>query len=144
MSVISKAQTTWHGDLVSGAGRTSVASGSFGEVDITWQARSEGSVSTTTPEELIAAAHASCYAMALSNALGKNGTPPTRLDVSAAVTFVPGTGITTSELTVLADVPGLDADGFAAFAADAKDNCPVSQALGGVQISLASVTLAGA
>ena len=142
MSVTSKAQTTWHGDLLTGAGRTSVASGAFGEVDVTWQARSEGSATTTTPEELLAAAHASCYSMALSNALGQNGTPPARLDVTAAVTFVPGTGITTSAITVLADVPGVSADEFAAFAADAKDNCPVSQALKGVEISLGTVTLA--
>lgn len=142
MTVTSKAQTTWHGDLTGGSGRTSVASGAFGEVDVNWKARSEGSASTTTPEELLAAAHASCYSMALSNGLAQNGTPPVRLEVSAAVTFVPGTGITTSELTVRADVPGVDADQFAVFAADAKDNCPVSQALKGVEITLGSVTLA--
>jgi osmotically inducible protein OsmC len=79
--------------------------------------------------------------MALSNELGKNGTPPTRLDVDVVVTFVPGTGITTSAISVVGEVPGMTADKFEAFAATAKDGCPVSQALKGVEISLRSATL---
>lgn len=142
MAVESKANTTWSGDLTGGAGRTRLGSSGAAEFAINWTARSEGSDAVTTPEELLAAAHSSCYAMAFSNALGKNGTPPVALNVSAVVTFVPGTGVTTSVLSVEADVPGLDADAFATMAADAKDNCPVSKALAGVEISLASAVLA--
>ncbi len=141
MTATSSAHAHWSGDLASGAGATKVASSAFPEAPINWTARAEGSATTTTPEELLAAAHASCFSMALSNELGKNGTPPTRLDVDAAVTFVPGTGVTTSVITVVGDVPGLNADEFAAFAAGAKDGCPVSQALAGVEISLGSVSL---
>ncbi len=142
MAVTSKAHTIWHGDLANGAGRTTVASGAFEVVDVDWKARSQGSATTTTPEELLAAAHASCYAMALSNALGENGTAPTRVSVDVAVTFVPGVGITTSEISVEAEVPGLDAAQFTAFAADAKDNCPVSKALTGVTVTLVRANLA--
>lgn len=141
-AIASAAHNTWSGDLMSGAGRTSVASSALPEFPVNWKARSEGSATTTTPEELLAAAHASCYSMALSNALGGNGTPATSLDVDAVVTFVPGTGITTSVLSVSGVVPGIDAEAFATFAADAKANCPVSQALSGVEISLGTVTFA--
>jgi osmotically inducible protein OsmC len=108
---------------------------------ITWTARAEGGASTTTPEELLAAAHASCFCMELSNQLGKNGTPPERLDVDVAVTFVPSKGITTSVITVVGNVAGVDAKQFEALAAKAKAECPVSKALASVEISLASATL---
>jgi len=135
MSVTSKATTTWSGSLFEGSGTVSPGSG-IGTFPVNWKARSEGSESTTTPEELIAAAHSSCFSMALSNALAQNGTPPERIDTTAAVTFVPGTGITGSHLTVNASVPGLDADAFAELAEGAKAGCPVSQALAGIEITI--------
>jgi lipoyl-dependent peroxiredoxin len=133
------ASVTWSGDLISGSGTIDeVGSGAFGPLDVSWAARSEeASGGKTSPEELIAAAHAACFSMALSNVLAKAGSPPERLETSAVVTFVPGTGITKSALGVKATVPGLDAEGFRAAAEDAKTNCPVSQALaGGPEITL--------
>jgi osmotically inducible protein OsmC len=133
------ASVTWNGDLLSGSGTIDeVGSGAFGPLDVSWAARSEdASGGKTSPEELIAAAHASCFSMALSGGLAKAGTPPERLQTSATVTFVPGTGITKSALTVRGVVPGLDADGFRAAAEAAKEGCPVSKALAGVpEISL--------
>ena len=133
------ASVTWKGDLMSGSGTIDeVGSGAFGPLDVTWAARSEdASGGKTSPEELIAAAHASCFSMALSGGLAKAGTPPERLQTSATVTFVPGTGITKSALAVRGVVPGLDADGFREAAEAAKAGCPVSKALAGVpEISL--------
>ena len=129
-----RAAVTWNGDLLGGSGTIDeVGSGAFGPLDVSWAARSEdASGGKTSPEELIAAAHASCFSMALSGALARAGNPPERLRTSATVTFVPGTGITKSALTVRGSVPGLDADGFRAAAEDAKQNCPVSKALAGV------------
>ena len=134
MAAVRRAEVTWQGTLFEGSGSIdSVGSGALGPLDVTWAARSEeASGGKTSPEELIAAAHASCFSMALSNVLAKAGTPAEELKTSAEVTFVPGTGITKSALTVRGRVPGLDADGFAAAAADAKENCPVSKALAGV------------
>jgi lipoyl-dependent peroxiredoxin len=128
------ASVTWTGDLMSGSGTIDeVGSGAFGPLDVSWAARSEeASGGKTSPEELIAAAHASCFSMALSGALAKAGNPPERLRASATVTFVPGTGITKIVLTVRGSVPGLDADAFREAAEGAKTNCPVSQALAGV------------
>jgi osmotically inducible protein OsmC len=128
------ASVTWNGDLMSGSGTIDeVGSGAFGPLDVSWAARSEeASGGKTSPEELIAAAHASCFSMALSGGLAKAGNPPERLRTSAAVTFVPGTGITKIALTVRGAVPGLDADAFREAAEGAKKNCPVSQALAGV------------
>jgi osmotically inducible protein OsmC len=128
------ASVSWEGSLIDGSGTIEeVGSGAFGPLPVTWAARSEdASGGKTSPEELIAAAHASCLSMALSNGLAKDGTPPERLDTSAVVTFVPGTGITKIALTLRGRVPGLDAGGFRAAAEDAKQNCPVSQALAGV------------
>ena len=126
------AAATWQGALMTGTGEiTSVGSGAFGPLGVTWASRAEAPEGRTSPEELIAAAHASCFSMALSHGLAGAGTPPTRLDVTATVTFVPGTGITESALTVAGDVPGLDADAFVAAAEAAKDGCPVSSALAG-------------
>jgi len=139
MAVVSTARTEWSGGLVDGTGSTSLASG-VASFAVNWKARSEGAESTTTPEELLAAAHASCYSMALSNVLAKAGNPPASLVTHASVSFVPGTGVTGVELSVEGDVPGLDAEAFAAAAADARENCPISQALS-VPITLASAIL---
>jgi osmotically inducible protein OsmC len=127
------ASVTWSGSLLEGSGRIeSVGSGAFGPLDVTWASRTEESGGRTSPEELIAAAHASCFSMAFANALAQAGTPPELLETSATVTFVPGTGITKSALTVRGTVPGMDEDAFLAAAEDAKQNCPVSKALAAV------------
>ena len=127
------ASVTWSGSLLEGAGRIeSVGSGAFGPLDVTWASRAEGSDELTSPEELIAAAHAACFSMALSHGLAQAGTPPERLETSATVTFVPGTGITKSALTVRGTVPGVDEDAFRTAAEAARDGCPVSNALAGV------------
>ena len=134
MAAERRASVTWQGDLMSGSGTIDeVGSGAFGPLDVSWAARSEeASGGKTSPEELIAAAHAACFSMAFSNVLAKAGNPPERLETSAVVTFVAGTGITKSALSVKATVPGLDAETFRAAAEDAKKNCPVSQALASV------------
>jgi lipoyl-dependent peroxiredoxin len=130
MATERRARVTWQGSLLEGSGRIEeVGSGAIGPLDVTWASRAEDPNGRTSPEELIAAAHASCFSMALSHALAQAGTPPERLTVSATVTFVPGTGITKSLLDVEGSVPGLDEDGFREAAENAKDNCPVSQAL---------------
>jgi osmotically inducible protein OsmC len=138
MATDRRAEATWSGDLFKGKGTiTSVGSGAFAPLDVTWASRAEQPDGRTSPEELIAAAHAACYSMALSNGLAKDGNPPERLDVSATVTFVPGTGITASALTVVGTVPGLDAEAFQEAAEAAKDGCPVSGALkGNVELSV--------
>ncbi|MCR2813397.1 OsmC family peroxiredoxin [Microbacterium sp. zg.Y1090] len=136
MSVTSEASTTWKGTLFEGTGEVSLSSSHQGPFDVNWKARSEGSASVTTPEELIAAAHSSCFSMALSNALAENGTPPERIDTTASVTFVPGKGISGSHLNVNATVPGLSAEDFARLADEAKKGCPVSAALAGIEITL--------
>jgi lipoyl-dependent peroxiredoxin len=136
MSVTSEATTDWKGSLADGAGQVSLTSSNIGTFDVNWKARSEGSSSVTTPEELLAAAHSACFSMALSHALTENGTPPESIQATASVTFKPGTGITGSHLNVNAVVPGIDAEAFEAIAADAKANCPVSQALAGIEITL--------
>jgi lipoyl-dependent peroxiredoxin len=116
-----------------GSGRIDeVGSGAFGPLDVTWASRTEEPNGLTSPEELIAAAHASCFSMALSHALAESGTTPEELKTTADVTFVPGTGITKIELAVRGRVPGLDEAGFRQAAEGAKDNCPVSQALAAV------------
>ena len=131
------AEVTWNGDLMSGHGRIeSVTSGAIGALDVDWEARAEAAQSKTSPEELIAAAHAACFSMALSHGLAQAGTPPERLQTSATVTFAPGTGVTGSALTVTGSVPGIDEEAFQAAAEDAKENCPVSKALGGVEKTL--------
>jgi osmotically inducible protein OsmC len=134
MAAERRAAVTWSGDLMSGSGTIDeVGSGAFGPLDVSWPARSEeASGGKTSPEELIAAAHASCFSMALAGGLATAGHAPERLQTSAAVTFVPGTGITKIALSVRGTVPGLDADGFREAAEGAKKNCPVSQALAGV------------
>ena len=110
---------------------TKVGSGVLPELPVTWTARTESSDGKTSPEELIAAAHASCFSMALSHALAQAGNAPERLETSATVTFVPGTGITKAALTVIGRVPGLDEAAFQEAAEGAKEGCPVSGALKG-------------
>jgi osmotically inducible protein OsmC len=136
MSVTSEATTLWFGDLLSGSGTTSLDSSDAAEFPVTWAARSEGVSGQTNPEELLGAAHSACYSMAFSAALAKNGTPPESLQVTAAVTFEPGTGITGSHLLVSAKIAGLDAEAFQRLAEEAKAGCPVSRALAGIPITL--------
>ena len=130
------ATVQWQGSLLEGSGRVTLESSGLGTFDVTWASRAEEPNGRTSPEELIAAAHSSCFSMALSSGLAKAGTPPTTLDVKAEVDFQPGQGITEVRLTVRGDVPGLDADGFREAAETAKANCPVSKALAAVPISL--------
>ena len=138
MATERKASVTWQGDLMSGQGTVeSVTSGVLGPLEVDWANRAEDAQGKTSPEELIAAAHAACFAMALSNVLAKEGHAPERLETSATVTFVAGTGITKSALTVAGTVPGLDEDAFQQAAEEAKESCPVSSALkGNVELEL--------
>ena len=136
MAVTSEATTLWFGDLLSGSGTTSLDSSDAAEFPVSWAARSEGVAGKTNPEELLGAAHSACYSMAFGNALAGNGTPPESLQVTAAVTFVPGQGITGSHLLVNAKIAGLSEEDFQRLAEDAKKNCPVSQALAGIPITL--------
>lgn len=141
MAVTRFAEAVWTGDLLTGSGTiTYVSSGAFTRMPVTWASRTEAHVGRTSPEELIASAHASCFSMAFSNRLAKNGTPAERLDVKAVVTFDKtdaGWKIAKSELSVRGTVPGIDAATFAELAEGAKDGCPVSQALkGNVELSV--------
>jgi len=136
MTVTSEATTVWKGGLFDGSGETTFVSSGLGTFPVNWKARSEGSTSVTTPEELIAAAHASCFSMAFSLALAEYGTPPESIDTTASVTFKPGTGITGSHLNVNAVVPGLEPEDFERLAQSAKAGCPVSQALAGIEITI--------
>jgi lipoyl-dependent peroxiredoxin len=127
------AHVTWSGSLMEGSGTiTSVESGAFGPLDVTWAARTEESEGLTSPEELVAAAHAACFSMALSHGLAQAGSPPEKLETSATLTFVPGTGITRSALRVRGSVPGMDEAAFLEAAEDARKNCPFSKALASV------------
>ena len=136
MATTRTSKTHWEGSLMEGAGQVTLESSGVGSFDVSWPARAEEANGKTSPEELIAAAHSACFSMALSNGLAKAGTPPQALDTQADVTFQPGTGITGIHLTVVASVDGMDADAFASAAEDAKQNCPVSQALTGTTITL--------
>jgi len=137
MATDRKAEVTWQGDLMSGNGSIdSVTSGAFGGLDVSWPARSEAPEGKTSPEELIAAAHSSCFSMAFSNGLASNQTPATRLNVTADVEFTPGTGITGIKLTVRGVVDGMSNEDFVKAAEAAKTGCPVSQALSGTTITL--------
>jgi osmotically inducible protein OsmC len=127
------AEATWNGSLIGGSGRIdSTTSGTLGALELTWRARAEDEPAGTSPEELIAAAHAGCFAMALSHALAEDGTPADELKTSATVTFQPGEGITRIALTVRGRVPGMDEPAFVAAATTAKETCPVSAALAAV------------
>src|SRR2546430_13220671 len=129
MAATSRAEARWEGDLVKGSGHVKPASEAFAELPITWAARAEHQHGTTSPEELIAAAHASCYCMAFSNGLSKAGHVVERLDTTADVDFVPGTGITQIPVSVRGRVKGLDAAGFQKLAEEANTRRPRSQAL---------------
>ncbi|MCX4996911.1 OsmC family protein [Streptomyces longwoodensis] len=139
MATTRSAHTVWEGDLLEGNGVVTFdSSGAIGEQPVTWASRAQDANGKTSPEELIAAAHSSCFSMAFSNMLAKAGTPPTRLVTSADVTFQPGEGITGIHLTVEGTVPGIDGDTFASVAEEAKTGCPVSQALKAVPITLSA------
>jgi osmotically inducible protein OsmC len=127
------ATTVWEGDLAHGNGILSLTSGATDDLPVTWASRTERSAGKTSPEELIAAAHASCFSMALSHGLSEEGHPPDRLEVSATVTLTldDGPKVSSSHITVRGTVPGVDADGFAQAAQGAADDCPVSGALKG-------------
>jgi lipoyl-dependent peroxiredoxin len=133
-----KASVTWRGSLMEGEGTVeTVTSGLIDSLDVDWANRTGEQEGKTSPEELIAAAHAACFSMALSHALAEAGTEAERLETSATVSFVPGTGITNSVLSVRGTVPGIDADRFRQLAEEAKDGCPVSKALSGnVELSV--------
>jgi osmotically inducible protein OsmC len=130
------ATTHWEGSLFEGAGKVTLESSGIGTYDVSWPSRAEEANGKTSPEELIAAAHSSCFSMALSNGLAKAGNAPTSLDTSAEVEFTPGTGITGIKLTVKGVVEGMSEDEFVSAAQAAKEGCPVSQALAGTTITL--------
>jgi osmotically inducible protein OsmC len=132
------ANAHWEGSLIEGAGKVSLDSSGLGEFDVTWASRAEDPAGRTSPEELIAAALSSCFNMAFSGRLNSAGSPPQALDTRAEVDFVPGQGITEIRLTVRGQVDGLDNDTFVEIAEDAKENCPVSQALKGTTITIAA------
>ena len=141
MATTRTARAHWEGSLMEGAGQVTLESSGLGTYDVTWASRAEQPDGRTSPEELLGAAHATCFSMALSHALAQAGTPPTALDTTAQVTFQPGEGITGIHLEVTGSVPGLDAGQFEKAAQGAREGCPVSKALGGTPITL-SVTFA--
>ena len=136
MATTRRATTRWEGSLIEGAGRVTFESSGLGTHNVTWASRAEDPNGRTSPEELIAGAHSSCFSMALSSGLTKAGSPPDSLDTSAEVTFQPGEGITGIHLTVRGSVPGMSAEDFLAAAEAAKEGCPVSKALTGTTITL--------
>ena len=136
MATTRSAHTVWEGNLLEGNGVVTFDSSGIGQQPVSWPSRAEQANGKTSPEELIAAAHSSCFSMALSHGLAGAGTPPTKLVTSADVTFQPGEGITGIHLSVRASVPGLTAEQFEEAAQTAKANCPVSQALAGTTITL--------
>jgi len=129
MAVTSEATTVWTGTLFEGGGNVALDSSGLATFDVNWKARAEGQANTTNPEELLAAAHSSCFSMALSLALTQAGNPPESIQTTAAVTFEAGKGVLGSHLLVSARVPGINEEQFEAIAEDAKQNCPISQAL---------------
>lgn len=141
MSAIRRADVIWSGPLLTGSGTVNASSSAaFTDLPVTWASRTETADGRTSPEELVAAAHASCFAMAFSGALTRAGTPPDRLTVSAEVTFDKvdaGWRVVSSALTVVGVVPGMFAPDFRVAAEAAKDGCPISQALiGNVALSV--------
>ena len=133
MAATRQARAVWNGDLAKGSGEVSaISSGRFSALGISWGARTESPQGKTSPEELLAAAHASCFAMALSAGLARAGTPPKKLDVTSTVTFDKvgeDWTVVSSDLEVKGEVPGIDAAAFAKAAEGAKDGCPISRAL---------------
>ena len=138
MSTTRTAKTNWEGNLADGAGTVDLQSSGVGTFDVSWPSRAEEANGKTSPEELIAAAHSSCFSMALSGGLTKAGTPPTSLETQADVEFTPGTGITGVHITVVGTVEGITEDQFVEAAEGAKANCPVSKALTGTTITLSA------
>lgn len=136
MAATRTAHTVWNGNLIEGAGKTSFDSSGLGTYDVTWKARTEQSGGKTSPEELIAAAHSACFSMAFSHALAEAGYAPEEVRTKADVTFVPGTGITGSHLTMSAKIPGITEEDFQRIAGEAKTGCPVSGALASIDITL--------
>lgn len=136
MATTRTATTQWQGSLLEGSGTVSLDSSGVGTFDVSWPSRAEKANGKTSPEELIAAAHSSCFSMALSHGLAQAGTPPQSLETRAEVTFQPGEGITGIVISVRGQVPGLSAEDFQKAAETAKANCPVSKALSGTTISL--------
>jgi osmotically inducible protein OsmC len=141
MAATRRAEVTWSGPLATGSGTVSaVTSGSFSDLPVSWPARTEESGGKTSPEELLASAHAACFAMALSGALGRAGGTVERLDVAAEVTFdkvEAGWRVVSSAISVRGKVPGMSADDFNAAAEQTKTGCPISQALiGNVELSI--------
>ncbi len=136
MTTTRTANAHWKGSLMEGAGNVSLDSSGAGSFDVTWAARSQEANGKTSPEELIAAAHSTCFSMALSHALAGDGHAPDEVDTRADVDFQPGQGITGIKLTVRARVQGITNDQFVQAAQSAKQNCPVSQALTGTTITL--------
>ena len=132
------ANAVWSGDLKSGKGSITAQSGALNNNPYSFSARfeDESGKSATNPEELMAAAHAGCFAMQLSHFLAENGTPANKLDATATVELVPGKGITGSHLVLKASVPGISADKFAELANKAKAECPVSKAYGAIDVTL--------
>jgi lipoyl-dependent peroxiredoxin len=135
MAITRFAEATWKGDLIHGSGTIEyVSSGAFSHLPVTWASRTEEHNGRTSPEELVASAHAACFSMAFSSDLAKNGTPATKLEVKAVITFEklePGWRIVRSDLTVRGTVDGIDAAKFAELADAAKEGCPISNALKG-------------
>jgi len=136
VAIESRADAVWHGNLMEGGGTVKPASGAFGELPISWEKRANNREGATSPEELLGAAHAACFSMALANGLTQGGHPPEQLATSARVGFQAGQGITGIHLQVRGRVPGIDAGAFREAAEAAKSNCPVSKALTGVEITL--------
>jgi osmotically inducible protein OsmC len=135
MAVEKRASAVWRGSLMEGDGTVSGSSGAFTDLGVSWPKRAEQGTEATSPEELIAAAHAACYCMALSHGLAQAGNAPEQLEVTATVGFQPGQGITGSHLDVRGRVPGIDQAAFEEAAAAAAAGCPVSKALAGVEIT---------
>ena len=136
MAVVRTAQAHWEGSLMEGQGEVELVSSEAGSFEVNWPSRADKPNGKTSPEELIAAAHSTCFSMALSHGLSGAGHPPTTIDTTADVTFQAGQGITGIKLTVVGDVPGITAEEFEAAAKDAEQNCPVSQALKAVPITM--------
>lgn len=131
MASESSATTVWEGDLASGRGTMSASSGALPDVEVSWPARTDRPSGKTSPEELLAGAHAACYCMGLSAELGKAGSPPARLETSCTVAFVAGEGVKSSHLAVRGRVPGIDREAFEEAAQAAGQGCPISAALSG-------------
>jgi lipoyl-dependent peroxiredoxin len=137
MAATRTAEAHWEGSLKEGQGEVELISSGSGSFEVSWPARTEQPNGQTSPEELIAAAHSTCFSMSVANELVLAGNPaPTSVDTRADVTFQPGQGITGIQLTVTAVVPGLDQDAFSAAIAAAEQNCPVSRALTGTTITV--------